>query len=243
MGNRLRSFGIQSIHFFLTRLASCSVCFLPLPPGIFRREIPRSAVGRARRAGAGRRESCSGDAGQADQRPGGRCHGDAGQAGREAGAGRRVRCQVSCQASPGSGRFPPRLGRDSRQRRCREPQSFCLLSHLGVECKIFFSPLSSWVSFRVSWVRCKRFPLFLPLSFSSQDCPPTLQADLSRPETIPATLVGIHTVIDCATGRPEEPIKTVIPQSSSFSRTAFLFSSSRRINSCFSIFCFTAPIP
>ncbi|WVZ21373.1 hypothetical protein V8G54_008695 [Vigna mungo] len=38
---------------------------------------------------------------------------------------------------------------------------------------------------------------------------PVLQADLSKPETIPATLVGIHTVIDCATGRPEEPIKTV----------------------------------
>ncbi|KHN19970.1 Hypothetical protein glysoja_014548 [Glycine soja] len=29
-----------------------------------------------------------------------------------------------------------------------------------------------------------------------------------KPETIPATLVGIHTVVDCATGRPEEPIKT-----------------------------------
>lgn len=37
----------------------------------------------------------------------------------------------------------------------------------------------------------------------------TEQADLSKPETIPATLVGIHTIIDCATGRPEEPIKTV----------------------------------
>lgn len=37
-----------------------------------------------------------------------------------------------------------------------------------------------------------------------------MQADLSKPETIPATLVGIHTIIDCATGRPEEPIKTVI---------------------------------
>ena len=35
------------------------------------------------------------------------------------------------------------------------------------------------------------------------------QADLSKPETIPATMVGVHTVIDCATGRPEEPIKTV----------------------------------
>ncbi|KAK6946521.1 NmrA-like domain [Dillenia turbinata] len=32
---------------------------------------------------------------------------------------------------------------------------------------------------------------------------------LSKPETIPATLVGIHTVFDCATRRPEEPIKMV----------------------------------
>lgn len=32
---------------------------------------------------------------------------------------------------------------------------------------------------------------------------------MSKPETIPAILVGVHTVIDCATGRPEEPIKTV----------------------------------
>ncbi|KAL5230995.1 hypothetical protein ABZP36_029771 [Zizania latifolia] len=31
----------------------------------------------------------------------------------------------------------------------------------------------------------------------------------SKPETIPATLVGIHTIIDCATGRPEEPIRAV----------------------------------
>lgn len=36
------------------------------------------------------------------------------------------------------------------------------------------------------------------------------QADLSKPESIPATLIGVHTVIDCATGRPEEPIKKVI---------------------------------
>ena len=35
------------------------------------------------------------------------------------------------------------------------------------------------------------------------------QGDLSKPETLPAALVGIHTVIDCATGRPEEPIRTV----------------------------------
>ncbi|CAI7861828.1 unnamed protein product [Closterium sp. NIES-53] len=36
----------------------------------------------------------------------------------------------------------------------------------------------------------------------------TQQGDLTRPETLPAALVGGHTVIDCATGRPEEPIRT-----------------------------------
>eukprot|EP00850_Spirogloea_muscicola_P010766 SM000064S19788 [mRNA] locus=s64:525948:527084:+ [translate_table: standard] len=36
-----------------------------------------------------------------------------------------------------------------------------------------------------------------------------MQGDLGRPETLPAALVGIHTVIDCATGRPEEPIRKV----------------------------------
>ena len=35
------------------------------------------------------------------------------------------------------------------------------------------------------------------------------QGDLSKPETLPAALVGIHTIIDCATGRPEEPIRSV----------------------------------
>ncbi|KAF5198024.1 NAD(P)-binding Rossmann-fold superfamily protein, partial [Thalictrum thalictroides] len=34
------------------------------------------------------------------------------------------------------------------------------------------------------------------------------EANLTKPETIPATLIGIRRVIDCATGRPEEPIKT-----------------------------------
>jgi len=33
--------------------------------------------------------------------------------------------------------------------------------------------------------------------------------DLNKPETLPGALVGIHTVIDCATGRPEEPIRRV----------------------------------
>ena len=33
--------------------------------------------------------------------------------------------------------------------------------------------------------------------------------DLSKPDTIPYTLVGIHTVIDCATARPEENMMSV----------------------------------
>lgn len=61
-----------------------------------------------------------------------------------------------------------------------------------------------------------------------------VQADLSKPETIPATLVGIHTVIDCATGRPEEPIKTVSIH------TALIFFKKKRvisvINLLFSIY-------
>lgn len=36
-----------------------------------------------------------------------------------------------------------------------------------------------------------------------------VNGDLSKPETLPAALVGIHTIIDCATGRPEEPIRSV----------------------------------
>lgn len=36
-----------------------------------------------------------------------------------------------------------------------------------------------------------------------------VNGDLNKPETLPAALVGIHTIIDCATGRPEEPIRTV----------------------------------
>ena len=32
---------------------------------------------------------------------------------------------------------------------------------------------------------------------------------MSNPAEMPAALVGVHTVIDCATSRPEEPIKKV----------------------------------
>ena len=42
------------------------------------------------------------------------------------------------------------------------------------------------------------------------------QGDLTRPETLPAALVGVHTVIDCATGRPEEPISTVGEESTDY---------------------------
>lgn len=35
------------------------------------------------------------------------------------------------------------------------------------------------------------------------------QGDLLKPASLPAALVGIHTVIDCATARPEEPTRKV----------------------------------
>ena len=36
-----------------------------------------------------------------------------------------------------------------------------------------------------------------------------LQADLNDPTSLPAALVGIHTVIDCSTARPEEPTNKI----------------------------------
>ncbi|XP_015893109.3 protein HIGH CHLOROPHYLL FLUORESCENCE PHENOTYPE 244, chloroplastic isoform X2 [Ziziphus jujuba] len=57
-------------------------------------------------------------------------------------------------------------------------------------------------------VRCLVRPRPAPADFLRDWGAIVVNADLSKPETIPATLVGIHTVIDCATGRPEEPIKT-----------------------------------
>lgn len=58
-------------------------------------------------------------------------------------------------------------------------------------------------------VRCLVRPRPAPADFLRDWGATVVNADLSKPETIPATLVGIHTVIDCATGRPEEAIKTV----------------------------------
>eukprot|EP00252_Welwitschia_mirabilis_P027709 TRINITY_DN957_c0_g1_i2.p1 TRINITY_DN957_c0_g1~~TRINITY_DN957_c0_g1_i2.p1 ORF type:complete len:371 (-),score=58.23 TRINITY_DN957_c0_g1_i2:175-1215(-) len=58
-------------------------------------------------------------------------------------------------------------------------------------------------------VRCLVRPRPSPADFLRDWGATVANADLSKPETIPATLVGIHTVIDCATGRPEEPIRMV----------------------------------
>ncbi|KAJ6365411.1 hypothetical protein OIU76_030230 [Salix suchowensis] len=58
-------------------------------------------------------------------------------------------------------------------------------------------------------VRCLVRPRPAPADFLRDWGATVVNADLSKPETIPATMVGVHTVIDCATGRPEEPIKTV----------------------------------
>ncbi|KAG8364447.1 hypothetical protein BUALT_Bualt19G0129800 [Buddleja alternifolia] len=58
-------------------------------------------------------------------------------------------------------------------------------------------------------VRCLVRPRPAPADFLRDWGAIVVNADLSKPETIPATLVGVHTVIDCATGRPEEPIRTV----------------------------------
>ncbi|PWZ52401.1 Uncharacterized protein ycf39 [Zea mays] len=58
-------------------------------------------------------------------------------------------------------------------------------------------------------VRCLVRPRPAPADFLRDWGATVVNADLSKPETIPATLVGIHAVIDCATGRPEEPIRTV----------------------------------
>ncbi|PRQ25120.1 putative 3,8-divinyl protochlorophyllide a 8-vinyl-reductase (NADPH) [Rosa chinensis] len=58
-------------------------------------------------------------------------------------------------------------------------------------------------------VRCLVRPRPAPADFLRDWGATVVNADLSKPETIPATLVGVHSVIDCATGRPEEPIKKV----------------------------------
>ncbi|KAJ7570592.1 hypothetical protein O6H91_01G127600 [Diphasiastrum complanatum] len=58
-------------------------------------------------------------------------------------------------------------------------------------------------------VRCLVRPRPAPADFLRDWGATVVNGDLSKPETLPAVLVGVHTVIDCATGRPEEPIRTV----------------------------------
>ena len=54
-------------------------------------------------------------------------------------------------------------------------------------------------------MRCIVRPRQNPADFLRDWGATTVQADLGDPTSLPATLVGIHTVIDCATARPEEP--------------------------------------
>lgn len=48
-----------------------------------------------------------------------------------------------------------------------------------------------------------------PFSFLVDWGATVIEGSLSRPETLPSGLVGVHTVIDCATSRPEESIYEV----------------------------------
>jgi len=53
-------------------------------------------------------------------------------------------------------------------------------------------------------VRCIVRPRQNPADFLRDWGATTVQADLKDPTSLPAALVGIHTVIDCSTARPEE---------------------------------------
>ncbi|KAK9814206.1 hypothetical protein WJX72_002245 [[Myrmecia] bisecta] len=58
-------------------------------------------------------------------------------------------------------------------------------------------------------VRCIVRPRQNPADFLRDWGATTVQADLNDPTSLPAALVGIHTVIDCATARPEESTNKV----------------------------------
>ena len=53
-------------------------------------------------------------------------------------------------------------------------------------------------------VRCTVRPRLNPADFLRDWGATTVQVDLTDPTSIPAALVGIHTIIDCSTARPEE---------------------------------------
>lgn len=58
-------------------------------------------------------------------------------------------------------------------------------------------------------VKCVVRPREIPADFLRDWGATVVNADLKDPASIPAALVGVHTVIDCATARPEEPISTI----------------------------------
>lgn len=58
-------------------------------------------------------------------------------------------------------------------------------------------------------VRCSVRPRQNPADFLRDWGATTVQLDLTDPTSIPAALVGIHTVIDCSTARPEESADVV----------------------------------
>jgi len=58
-------------------------------------------------------------------------------------------------------------------------------------------------------VRCTVRPRLNPADFLRDWGATTVQMDLTDPTSIPAALVGIHTIIDCSTARPEESADVV----------------------------------
>jgi uncharacterized protein YbjT (DUF2867 family) len=58
-------------------------------------------------------------------------------------------------------------------------------------------------------VRCIVRPRQNPADFLRDWGATTVQADLTDPTSLPAAMVGIHTVVDCATARPEESTQKV----------------------------------
>ncbi len=58
-------------------------------------------------------------------------------------------------------------------------------------------------------VRCLVRPRLTPADFLRDWGATTVQGDLNDPASLPAALVGISIVVDCATSKPEEPIRKV----------------------------------
>lgn len=58
-------------------------------------------------------------------------------------------------------------------------------------------------------VRCIVRPRMNPADFLRDWGATTVQADLKDPASLPAAMVGVHTVVDCATARPEESTQEI----------------------------------